>query len=49
MTYYIFAMIGMELFQYKLAHVDSNDTLASMCNNTLLNGSEFVRCVEKIY
>lgn len=49
MTYYIFAMIGMELFQYKIQYIDvesTNETdssLALMCNNILLNGSEFAR------
>lgn len=36
--------LGMELFQYKLAYVDDlNSTLANVCNNSLLEGSEFAR------
>lgn len=35
----------MELFQYKLAFDDSNSTLASVCNNSLLQGSEFARFI----
>jgi len=38
----------MEAFQYKISYVDSNSTLASMCNNTRLEGSEFARYIEKI-
>lgn len=33
----------MEAFQYKIGFVESNSTLAKMCNNTQLNGSEFAR------
>ena len=35
----------MELFQYKIAFVESNATLASVCNNSRLEGSEFARFV----
>jgi hypothetical protein len=39
----------MESFQYKIVYVEeSNSTLASMCNNTRLNGSEFARYIKKI-
>ncbi len=33
----------MESFQYKISYLDPNSTLAKMCNNTRLNGSEFAR------
>lgn len=33
----------MESFQYKIGFLESNSTLATMCNNTRLNGSEFAR------
>jgi len=36
----------MELFQYKLEYIPTNtstDSLAFMCNNSRLNGSEFAR------
>lgn len=36
---------GMELFQYKIAFIGSNSTLASVCNNSRLEGSEFARFV----
>ena len=39
-------MFGMELFQYKLEYIPTNtstDSVAFMCNNPRLNGSEFAR------
>ncbi|CAF4442256.1 unnamed protein product, partial [Rotaria sp. Silwood2] len=41
MTYYVFAMIGMEIFQNRIVHLDSNSTFAEFCNDTRLNGSDF--------
>ncbi|CAF4788724.1 unnamed protein product [Rotaria socialis] len=43
MTYYVFAMIGMETFQGKIVQLKQNDTLAEVCNDTRLNGTEFAR------
>ncbi|CAF3508296.1 unnamed protein product [Rotaria sp. Silwood1] len=43
MTYYVFAMIGMEIFQNKIVHLDSNSTSAEFCNDTRLNGSDFAK------
>ncbi|CAF0966269.1 unnamed protein product [Adineta steineri] len=43
MTYYIFAMIGMEIFQYRISYIDANTTLALACNDTRLINSEFAR------
>ncbi|CAF0844052.1 unnamed protein product [Rotaria sordida] len=43
MTYYVFAMIGMEIFQNKIAQLDKTFPLAEFCNNTRLNGSEFAK------
>ncbi|UJR32188.1 hypothetical protein I4U23_019652 [Adineta vaga] len=43
MTYYIFAMIGMELFQRKIVYIEGNSTESQYpCGNSALEGSDFV-------
>lgn len=41
MVYYVFAMIGMELFQGKVKFYDSNDPGRMNCGNPLLTGTSF--------
>lgn len=44
-VYYIFAMVGMELFKGKVQYfgADSVDPARHFCGNVLLNGSAFAR------
>ncbi|CAF0832205.1 unnamed protein product [Adineta ricciae] len=41
MTYYVFSMIGMELFQRKIIFIDKNSTSTYPCNNSALVDSDF--------
>lgn len=45
MVYYIFAMIGMELFKGKVTFYrpNSSDPAKAYCGNPLLNGTDFAK------
>lgn len=44
MVFYIFAMVGMELFKHKVKfYEDSNDSAKAYCGNPLLNNTAFAQ------